>query len=315
MRVRRSAFTLVELLVVIAIIGLLVSLLLPAVQAAREAARKVQCKNNIKQLALASHNYESAFKVLPAYAGEKRPAFTEFHQRERDETMRGFNWLPKVLAFMEQRIVAERLGVYGSYESLTMSAEDLEMVQFSLGGLHCPSRRDAKAYPLTESYQERFGFSAGRMDYAMNGGPAIPEEEPEGDPNLIHIQHDGVWRLGLQTPMASITDGLSNTYLIGEKAMSIDNYTNGRDFGDRAPNSGWIDHPSASNSSIRFAARPPIKDVRNSCLACHDFGSAHPVSWHVSMADGSVRPMFYSMDMETHRSLASIGAGEVVQHE
>lgn len=141
----------------------------------------------------------------------------------------------------------------------------------------------------------------------MNGGPGIPEEEETGgDPNMIHVSLDGFWRLGLLTRAITVTDGLSVIYMIGEKAMSSDKYDTGTDFGDRAPVSGWIDHPNSSNSSIRFAARSPVTDGTNSCLTCHDFGSAHRANWNAAMGDESVRAVSYSLDLEIHRAMASI---------
>ncbi len=83
---RSAAFTLVELLVVIAIIGILVGLLLPAVQAAREAARRVQCMNNIKQIALAAHHIESLQRKFPSYSGEVAPYLAVFEPRRQKET-------------------------------------------------------------------------------------------------------------------------------------------------------------------------------------------------------------------------------------
>ncbi len=92
----RKAFTLVELLVVVAIIGLLVGLLLPAVQSAREAARRMQCSNNLKQMALAIHNYESSFKKIPcAIMGSP----IDGHRFDDD----GFGWQSAILPFIEQQ--------------------------------------------------------------------------------------------------------------------------------------------------------------------------------------------------------------------
>src|SRR6056297_1292339 len=97
----RAAFTLVELLVVLAVIAILVGLLLPAVQAAREAARLVQCKNHLKQIALACHNYESVFREIPGYSGESPPFFVDGVRHRRVE-LSGANWINQAMLFLEQ---------------------------------------------------------------------------------------------------------------------------------------------------------------------------------------------------------------------
>ncbi|MEM8735280.1 MAG: DUF1559 domain-containing protein, partial [Planctomycetota bacterium] len=104
----RRGFTLVELLVVIAIIGILVGLLLPAVQAAREAARRMQCSNNLKQLALACHNYESAHRAFP-YAFT--PAITPYARNADNNNQESWGWGALILPFIEQTNLYQQLGV------------------------------------------------------------------------------------------------------------------------------------------------------------------------------------------------------------
>jgi prepilin-type N-terminal cleavage/methylation domain-containing protein len=308
--VQRRGFTLVELLVCLAIIGILIGLLLPAVQAVREAARQVQCRNNLKQLALAAVNYESAYRYMPAYAGEKQPAFVEFSGQQRDAGKRGWNWIAKCLMFMEQAEVAERWGIYGAAESLVLPPAEQQVLNAPISGLYCPSRRAAEAYPLLDSYHPRFGTTSARVDYAINGGPARTKTADASQRDIVSLG-DGIWQLGIFTKYNSVTDGLSNTYMFGEKAMSSNNYTNGKDFGDRAPATGWLDHPEASNSNVRFAARSPHRDKPDSCLACHEFGSAHSTNWNAALADGSVQPVFYALDLQVHREMASINLADL----
>lgn len=307
---RRSGLSLIELLVVIAIIGILIGLLLPAVQAVREAARQVQCRNNLKQLALACCNYESAFRYFPAYAGESAPAFVTFPQRQADIRKRGWNWLAKTMMFMEQPLLAKSWGDSGAAQELTLTAADQQLLQTPVSGLYCPTRRAAEAYPLLDSYHARFGLSSARSDYAINGGPGFTTNNSS---RAVTNHGDGIWQLGIYTKLNSVTDGLSNSYLIGEKGMSSNNYTNGQDFGDRAPIAGWLDHPESSNSNVRFAARSPQRDKPHSCTACHDFGSAHSANWNAALADGSVRAIFFSMDLSIHRAVSSIHDGDIAQ--
>lgn len=301
LRRQRQAFTLIELLVIIAIIGVLIALLMPAVQAAREAARRVQCQNNLKQLALACHNYESVFKVLPGYAGEETVALVQFPEHVVDKNMRGYNWLARTLIFAEQTNLMDGWGGLGSVRG-EIPHVDLSKKDIPVAILHCPTRRTAENYPLVGSFGDRFGAEGPRSDYAINGGSA----EVADNQIWIRLQLEGVWRLGMRTRFSNIRDGLSNTYLLGEKSMSSDKYDTGTDFGDRAPAFGWVDNFAGGNSTIRFAARQPIKDRRGSCTSCHDFGSAHPTIWNAALADGSVHAFPYTMDLEVHKANASI---------
>jgi prepilin-type N-terminal cleavage/methylation domain-containing protein len=305
----RSAFTLVELLVVMAIIGIMVGLLLPAVQAAREAARQTQCRNRLRQVALACHNYESVFKELPGYAGELKPLLVSFRlDRKPNESLAGGTWITQSLFFLEKGALAAQLARLAEYPVLTPTPEIEQIVRVPVPTLHCPTRRDAEAYPLVEPYTARYGDRGARTDYAMNGGPALVSEN---DHRIITNQYDGVWVMGKRIKLNRVFDGLSHTYLLGEKAMDSLRYRTGDCFGDRAPIAGWHGTKVSSHSYVRYAARPPAIDSINNCLVCHDFGSAHPAGWNAAMTDGSIRLFNYSMDMEIHRANASVDGREI----
>jgi prepilin-type processing-associated H-X9-DG protein len=109
---------------------------------------------------------------------------------------------------------------------------------------------------------------------------------------------------------------MSNTYLVGEKTMDPLKYITGDDYGDRGPIGGFNNpaapatNQGATNSYVRFAVQPPSHDVSNTCMSCHNFGSAHPATCNISMADGSVRSLNYEMDIKLHLALASINGQE-----
>ncbi len=301
-------FTLVELLVCIAIIGVLVGLIMPAVQGAREAARRTQCMNNLRQLALAAHNCDSAKRYLPSYAGEVNGLTIFPEYRIRDARMMGPNWIVECLFYSEMDILGHQLRKYATDQPIPMDDVLRKSITTPVPFLYCPSRRPAEAYPLHNDFADRFGETAARTDYAINGGAAEPTP---GNDAILNSVGDGVWIYGIRARPRDIRDGLSSTYLYGEKAMDLAKKTNGRCFGDRSPYIGWPNHHLALNSYVRFAELPPNVDTRTNCLACHNFGSSHPAGWNVAMCDGSIRTQSFFLKLEVHRALASIENGEV----
>lgn len=207
----RSAFTLVELLVVIAIIGVLMGLLLPAVQMAREASRRTQCQNNLRQWGLGFQQYEGAFKEIP-------PA------RAAD----GFlTWQVTLLPYLEQRALYDRLDIRARY-----AAQDPEVLRQGPRELICPTRRSQGDLSRYESSGEPIGLVG---DYAGNAGTSFSFV---GDAwSSFDLEVDGVINSGLSAMnpvsggrlmgrpkgrfrFANIRDGLSNTIMVGEKAVA-----------------------------------------------------------------------------------------------
>lgn len=206
----RRGFTLVELLVVIAIIGILVALLLPAVQSAREAARRMQCGNNLKQIALGCHNYESAYKKLPSMqsgsgtvvSGQQRFAMSGFYQ---------------ILPFCEGQPLWDQI------EGIQLEPWNGHVLYGTrLNHLECPSdtgRLDPSGAGRTRGLLS-YAFCAGdnyAMSQIVQGGTEERNSQPLANQKLM-IQNRGIFGRSNYCTFAEITDGTANTIMIGERS-------------------------------------------------------------------------------------------------
>jgi len=225
---RRSGFTLVELLVVIAIIGVLVGLLLPAVQSAREAARRMRCSNQMRQMGLAISNYHSAFKKLPRAWWLETPPGDSFN---------GKVWGITILPFLEKQALFEQYD-HANLPVNELSPRNVRVAQTIVPDYLCPSspgdpelRRytfDAAGagLPLTASDIAPGDFSptAGvRGVYGHHAFQPYPSDGREGAMQVL-----GPFGGTQDGTFAGILDGLSNTFLIGERTGGSQIYSGGR---------------------------------------------------------------------------------------
>jgi prepilin-type processing-associated H-X9-DG protein len=282
---KRRAITLVELLVVIGIIGLLMALLLPAVQESREAARKLSCKNNLKQLSLALHNYHGLLRVLPCSSLD--PGWISASGE--------WGWGAMALPYFEQRALQSLC----DFNLWPVEGPNRESVQTPLPLFRCPS----ETAPRHQTCEVWDGF-----DWVQT---RLPNENYGLNEQFDLLAEDGsaCWRFG------DVTDGLSNTIMLGETTPFAVSEQAGSDWYWRVTWSCTITAREGNSTEHDFwtavdctgITRPSHQDWDYLC-------SYHPGGAHVALCDGSVRHISETIDQNTLRRLADPHDGETVGH-
>ncbi|MEA1950158.1 MAG: DUF1559 domain-containing protein [Planctomycetota bacterium] len=298
------AFTLVELLVVIAIIGILIALLLPAVQAAREAARRLQCSNNIKQLALALHNYHSTHNVFPP-GGITKISSDVCPVVGNRTTDIGPPWSVMILPFLEDLARYETYDFSRSFACTSwVTGAGNFAVQFKPNAkLQCPSDPNSGPDVPNTNY------------YACQGGGATPWCR-SGEYDRVWF-NNGVFFNNSKIKIGDITDGTSKVVLLGETrycpGLPICNPVVSWDCGLRVYGNAQYPWPSglcATMEQINWYTQVFTGSYRwPAGPATSTFSSNHPGGAQFAMADGSVQFITDTIDINVYRGLGARADG------
>jgi prepilin-type N-terminal cleavage/methylation domain-containing protein/prepilin-type processing-associated H-X9-DG protein len=308
-RSRNRGFTLIELLVVIAIIGILIGMLLPAVQKVRDAAASSTCKNNLKQLGLAMHNYESATGVFPAgqpLGYYSTTWYTDVGTRNHDRSC----WVLPILPHVEQDAMYNQAQTWiATTTSLTLNAP---FAKIPLKAFTCPSDPNS---PKNSS----LGQGVHTNYLACHGNePSTTTADPRG------LNRNGVFYGMSKVRIAGISDGASNTVLLSEILVSPDTGTHdirgriwnsihaGSTFSTiYPPNSTVGDNPQGYCVAIPKAPCGAQSTIGAFVLA----RSGHSGGVNACYGDGSVRFVSNSITPSTWFAVGSRAGGEVVPNE
>lgn len=326
---KQRAFTIVELLVVIAIISVLIGLLLPAAQSAREAARRSQCGNNMRQIALACSRHVQSFETFPS-AGWGWKDGPDPDAGYHDTQPGG--WLYNILEFAELSSLRQ-VGV--GLPVAEKRAAVRSLIERPVPLYFCPSRTTPNAIPFNSIFDfnncdrpsafapTHYAGSAGTGPgwFLREGKAAWTDAEwrlQDGYPHRVAGLNEGtavsgvIAILGRVRP-AHVKDGLSNTFLAGERYLNPDAYL-GPPYG--ANDQGWtvgFDWDTVAHTgSTGGTAYPPLPDTPGVGGNHYWFGSAHPLALNMAYCDGSVRSLSYQVEPAIFRAFGSRNGGEVM---
>lgn len=295
-RSRLSGFTLIELLVVIAIIAVLIGLLLPAVQSAREAARRISCVNNLKQLGLAAHNYHDANQKFPIGGYTPKAPNTNPGGLFVTGYDAVYAWTISLFPYVDAGPLANSYNFNWSYaDSQNTTVAGVHSAAFA-----CPS--DPAVLAGNGYYTAASGYIMGLTSYRGINGPWFSPSRKMGSNGATAAQYQqmaaqglGVIYLGSSNGIDSITDGTSNTMLLGEYVYSKLSTTDQNCWhwwtaGNTDTIGTAMYAPNVAFSGSMGSAGDPILDQLNSAdLAVMSQSSNHPGGANHTMADGSVR--------------------------
>ncbi len=312
MRSRRSAnrgFTLIELLVVIAIIAILIALLLPAVQQAREAARRSTCKNKLKQLGLALHNYHDTFRTFPPAYIETTPRRATGGGTCAAGGTRSAPWTILILPYIEQSTLYNQFDFNAAFRNLqngTGSTVNEPLQERANANFECPSDPNSRAELANNNY---LGVQGGG-DYAAMAaaGQACRAY------NIRTFYFNGIFYSDSSTRMRDITDGTSNVFMVGESRYQTLHASSGSaaTYWMTWATTAWGDAPAQVGGTylpINGSSFIPHKDNYKLEDATMYFGSRHVGGTHFLMGDGSVHFISENIDLPTYQTLGIISDG------
>jgi prepilin-type N-terminal cleavage/methylation domain-containing protein len=287
---RRTGFTLIELLVVMAIIAILVAILLPAVQAAREAARRTQCRNNLKQIGIALHNYHDAHKLFP-------PGWIGVTNGQLDVNGKsGLAWGAMCLPMLEQYAASLKLDFK---LSITDPANE-QVRELKLAIFRCPSDNGPDLWKVElepPKVNPDLPVDIANANYVGSFG-STNLHECESKAIGENCVGDGLFSLNSHTSIANIQDGTTHTMIVGERRSDV-SLTPPR-------YATWVGAPPGGVEAIARVlgcSNHPPNDPSNHF---EDYSSWHPGGVQVLLGDGSVQFIADQVDARLFIGLATL---------